>query len=72
VLFKNDKGGIESRADYRGKCEIGGVKYWIDAWINISKDHEKFMSIRFKPADVARAPAVSEKTRQDFNDDIPF
>ena len=33
ALFKNDKGGVESRPDYRGDCKVGGVTYKISAWI---------------------------------------
>lgn len=69
VLFKNDKGDNPNRADYRGQCEINGVKYWLDAWINTSKDHRKFMSIKFKPQG---APAQAPAAPAPFDDEIPF
>ena len=76
VLFKNDKEGIETRADYRGHCEIDGAKFFIDAWVNTSKAGAKFMSLRLKRAHVVDIPPSRPqsdlKPATDFNDDIPF
>jgi hypothetical protein len=76
VLFKNDKEGIESRADYRGSATIERAEYYVDAWVNTSKKGDKFMSLRFKRKDVARAQggrtAPPKPAKPDFNDEIPF
>jgi hypothetical protein len=81
VLFKNDKEGVETRADYRGHCEINRVEFWMDAWIKTAKkDGKKFMSVSFKQKQAAEVkggeknpPAHTEaKPKPDFDDDIPF
>lgn len=78
VLFKNDKQGIETRADYRGSCEINRVEYWVDSWINQDRNGRKFLSLRFKSKDAARAqggahtPAPPVTKDAPFNDEIPF
>lgn len=72
VLFRNDKEGNANRADYRGHCEINGQEFWMSAWINTSKDRQKFMSIRFKPKDKAPSKGAPPQAGEDFNDEIPF
>lgn len=78
VLFRNDKGGVETRADYRGSCEINRVPLWVDAWVNVDRDGKKFMSLRFKPKSAASPPRtpppIKAPAREDapFDDDIPF
>lgn len=83
VLFQNDKGDVPTRADYRGECEVAGVKYWLDAWFNLSKGGTKrFLKLKFKPkgapspvtSRVPAMPPASTRTQyaNDFNDDIPF
>lgn len=82
VLFKNeDKRDGKRDADYRGHCEISGVQYWLDAWINSSKDGKKYMSLQFKPkmarehqtsaSQAPRAAPVAE-TYPEFDTDVPF
>jgi hypothetical protein len=81
VLFKNDKQGVETRSDYRGDCQIHNVEYWVDAWINTSREGREFLSLRFKSKNAARAqgnprepPPIVKPTprKDDFSDDIPF
>lgn len=76
VLFKNEKDGVESRADYRGSCEIEGVEMWIDAWVNTTKERRQYLSLKFKPkatgAKVApRSPPKMTPPNQ-YKEDIPF
>jgi hypothetical protein len=66
VLFKRIK-EKETSSDYGGQCEIGGVEYWIDAWVNKSKDQRFFLSLRFK----LKAPRTT-CSDPPFNDEIPF
>lgn len=65
ALFKNNrKREGKTDPDYQGQAEVGGVEYWLSAWINTSKkDGSKFMSLKFNP---------KETTPADFDDDIPF
>ena len=73
VLFKNNKEGVESRADYRGNAEINHVEYWMDGWINPNPDGSKRLNVRFK-----RKQQPSDDTQRspppppDFDDKIPF
>ena len=71
VLFKNDKEGNESRPDYRGKCEIEGVEYFISAWIRTpKKGGDKFMSLSFKPKEQNYEASIPEPAPID--DSVPF
>lgn len=74
VLFKNDKGGVETRGDYRGSLNVDGKEFWIDAWLKTSKKGEKFMSLSVRPK-MARehAGAPANPPPRDFDDsDVPF
>lgn len=55
VLFKNDRKENDRHPDYKGSCEIDGVKHWISAWIKESQKG-KFMSLSFQVSEDA-APA---------------
>lgn len=77
ALFKNDrKRDGKQDPDYRGQCQIGGVEYWVSAWINTSKkDGSKFMGLTFQPKQDEKAPVQQQATapeQPEFNDDIPF
>jgi hypothetical protein len=72
VLFKNDRKEKITQADYRGSCEVDGVLYFLDAWINQGKGGQKFMSLRFKAKDKQRGTPSPKKEPADFDDDIPF
>ena len=75
VLFKNKaKREGKQDADYRGKATVGGVDYWLDAWINEPKaGGDKFMSIRFKAKDEQPSkPAPAAAAAEPFDDAIPF
>lgn len=50
ALFKNDKEGHPTWADYKGQITINGVEYWLSAWIKEGKNG-KFMSLSAKPKD---------------------
>ncbi len=80
ALFKNDKGGVETRPDYRGSINVDGKEFWIDSWLKTSKKGEKFMSLSVRPK-LAREhagapqnpPAQKAAQRDDFDDEqIPF
>ncbi len=77
ILFKNDRKQQDTHADYQGTCTIGGVEYYMNAWL---KDGAKgkFMSFSFKPkklpADYGRQPGFEDKLAESKNltDEIPF
>jgi hypothetical protein len=77
ALFKNDKEGVETRADYRGQCEIARVEYWVDAWIKTSKGGKKYMSLAFKAKQASEVKGgaknpPAQKLPDDFDDRIRF
>jgi len=67
VLFKNERKERDAQADYTGNINVGGVEFWLNAWIKESKkDGRKFMSLSVKPK-VEPSSGTPE-----MNDDIPF
>jgi uncharacterized protein (DUF736 family) len=78
-LFANDKKREGKQdADYRGSALVGGVEYWLDAWVNTAQSTgKKYLAIKLKAKDAqAPAPIAAAKpapaAAEDFNDDIPF
>lgn len=77
ALYKNDKtGGNPNWPDYRGKLNVNGEEFWLDAWIKESKkDGSKFMSLSIKPKQEKaqrHAPQTEAAGASDPNDEIPF
>ena len=75
-LFKNEDKTQDTHADYRGEAKVEGVDFWINAWINTSKNGKRYMSITFKLKEAKAAkPAlkvVGGSESSDPNDEIPF
>lgn len=69
-------------AEYSGSAFIGGVKYFVDAWVNEFKSGpnagKKYFSIKFKPKQSGGSPShqtqQAQKTQQTSpgNSDVPF
>jgi uncharacterized protein (DUF736 family) len=88
ALFKNDKKDSDKHPDYKGSATVGGVEYWLSAWINTAATSgKKYMSLRLEPkqAQATNGNAQPEQPKrnpprgtppaqpsQDFDDDIPF
>ena len=74
-LFKNNKKGKETHADYQGTTLIDGTEYYISAWTK-EGPKEKWMSLAFKRKDSVskppEKPAVTSNNITDIEDDIPF
>ena len=71
ALFKNDRKETDNHPDYKGSINVGGVEYWINAWLNESKSGQKYMGLKIKAKDAA--PAAQAPVADDaFGDDIPF
>lgn len=65
-LFKNDKGGNESRPDYRGEGkDLAGNLIEVAAWIK-SGTKGKFMSCTFK-----QKSAANRRVQGDIDSDMP-
>lgn len=88
ALFKNKNKKADTHADLQGQVSIGGKEYWINAWYNVSKNGEKYLSgsMREKQAgaqvktpaeSAANYKAVKEgwgtsNQSDPFDDEIPF
>ncbi len=73
ALFKNDRKESENHPDYTGQINVGGVEFWLSAWIKKSKAGKNFMSLSVKLKEERAAPTASKPSAQpEFNDDIPF
>ena len=81
-LFKNDRKQSDNHPDYKGSAHIGGVEYWVSAWLKTGKNGTKFMSFSYTPKDQQQqAKAAPKVTGQDFpgpaefdvdDSDLPF
>jgi uncharacterized protein (DUF736 family) len=72
-LFKNDRKDDAKFPDYKGSINVDGTDYWLSAWIKVSKDGAKFMSlsVKNKNADASLQPKKKVK-QEEFEDDVPF
>lgn len=66
-LFRNEKKEKETHADYRGECMVDGRAYYMNAWLNTSKNGTKYMSLKFKPKESQQVPDFAEA-----DSDLPF
>lgn len=84
VLFRNDRKSHDNQPDYKGQVNIGGVEFWLSAWIKEGKKG-KFMSLSVSAKEEARPaakPAARPKderyragqpaTSFDDPEDVPF
>jgi len=73
-LFKNDRKDDAKFPDYKGSLNVDGTDYWLSAWIKISKDGNKFMSlsVKNKNADASLQPKKKVKQEQFDDSDLPF
>jgi hypothetical protein len=79
ALGKNNNRTKDTHPEYSGACTIGGVGYWISAWIKTNRDSgEKFFSLAFKvkqPLAVGlskSAPPADKEVGPPLDDDVPF
>ena len=69
-LFKNDRKDDTKFPDYKGSLNVDGIDYWLSAWIKISKDGAKFMSLSIKNKNADAF--LNKKVKQEDDSDIPF
>lgn len=69
TLGRNDKKVESKHPDHKGQATIGGVDYWISAWIKEGPTG-KFFSLGFTPKDARPSSApVSNGERKGVEDD---
>jgi uncharacterized protein (DUF736 family) len=73
-LFKNDRKDDAKFPDYKGSINVDGTDYWLSAWIKVSKDGNKFMSlsVKNKNADASLNKKPSKVKQEEFDDSMPF
>lgn len=87
ALFKNDRKQQDNHPDYTGSINVGGVEYWLSAWLK-DGSKGKFFSMSVKPKDdqlrqqerttaprrvpVGRPDPISSGRNDDMDDSIPF
>ena len=72
-LFKNDRKDDAKFPDYQGSLNVNGVDFYIGAWLKISKEGTKFMSLSVKPKNADASLNKPKKTKEQFDDDsVPF
>lgn len=73
-LFKNDRKDDAKFPDYKGSLNVDGIDYWLSAWIKVSKDGNKFMSlsVKNKNADASLQPKKKVKQEEFDDSDLPF
>lgn len=54
VLYKNESRRDDKDAEYSGSINVGGVEYWLSAWVNVGKEGgkmegKKFFRLTVKP-----------------------
>ena len=72
VLFKNDRKEQDNHPDYKGSINVGGVEFWLSAWIREGENDKgryKFMSLSVKPKEerrpVRQPPRQPPRQRRD-------
>jgi hypothetical protein len=73
-LFKNERKAEPAHADYNGSIRVEGKDYWLNCWVNESKNGKKYMSLSVKRKDgTAARPEPSGKVAPLMDDsEIPF
>lgn len=71
ALFKNDKGGVDTRPDYKGNVLIAGTEYELAAWIKEGQ-RGKYMSISAKPKGERSQRPRSREPGEDFDNEPAF
>lgn len=72
TLGRNEKKTESKHPDHKGQCTVGGVDYWISAWIK-DGTNSKFFSLSFTPKEAKpNAPVSAEDRAKVEDDEIPF
>ena len=85
MLGKNLDRKTDKHPEYRGSINVGGVEYWLSAWVKVAgptakEPGSKFFSLAITPKDglpeTRPAPKQQQPVTETFTDDdigdIPF
>jgi hypothetical protein len=79
ILSRNERREKDTHPEYTGQINVGGVDYWLSAWVKERKDGTgKFFSLSVKAKEAKFAPQPQPQRQapqqtQAFDDtDIPF
>ena len=82
ALFKNERKEKDTQPDYTGSLNVGGVEFFLDAWLKTAESGRKFMSVSVKRKDkqpeapAPKAPpqrqAPARSGFDDMDSDVPF
>jgi len=77
VLFRAKERASDKHPEFTGSLVIGGVKYRLAAWVNTSKDGQKYFSIKASEprSEDQRQSGYGDAPRDDrpaIDDEIPF
>jgi len=68
-LFKNDKKTEEKHPGAKGSATIGGVEYWVSAWVK-EGPKGRWQSLSFKRKDEQKVSTTAGLA--EMPDDLPF
>jgi len=72
-LFKNDRKEKETHPDYKGDINIGGVNYWLSAWVKEGKNGKFFsLSVNMKEAPGLSKQLDNTKHKPSVQHNDPF
>ena len=73
ALFKNDRKETDNHPDYKGQINVGGVEFWLSAWLKTDRNGAKFMSLSVQPKETKPDQAPTQSYGPALTDDeIPF
>ena len=76
MLARNDRKEKDTHPDFKGAINVGGVDYWLSAWVREGKpggkmEGKKFFSLSVSPKEQAPAPKSKATSFDQLEDDIP-
>lgn len=76
ILARNKRREKDTHPEYTGSLNVGGVEYWVSAWVKEGKpgsklEGQKYFSLAINPKDNQQSTTRSNPSNELF-DDIPF
>lgn len=80
ILARNENRKTDKHPEFTGSINVGGVDYWLSAWVNEGKpggkmEGKKYFSLKVNPKEQRVSPQGRTAARGDSYvsfDDIPF